>query len=161
MAPEKGRPMRKQKNLVSDQAEKEAILQKALVLRVAMCCEGQPYVVPVSFGYSDGRLYFHTGPKGMKMDFLAANERVCFEVDTEMELLPANDPCEWSVRYKSVVGFGRARKVEDQDERLKALRLIMEHYAGPGEYDFPAPNLARTAVVCIEIQEMTGRRSGF
>jgi nitroimidazol reductase NimA-like FMN-containing flavoprotein (pyridoxamine 5'-phosphate oxidase superfamily) len=153
--------MRKQKNLVSDQAEMEAILQKALVLRVAMCREGQPYVVPVNFAYADGRLYFHTGHKGMKMDFLAANNRVCYEVDTEVKLLPAEGPCDWSVRYESVVGFGRARKVEDQDERLKALRLIMEHYNGPGEYEFPAPNLARTAVVCIEIEEMTGRRSGF
>jgi nitroimidazol reductase NimA-like FMN-containing flavoprotein (pyridoxamine 5'-phosphate oxidase superfamily) len=153
--------MRKQKNLVSDQAGMEAILQKALVLRVAMCRDGQPYVVPVNFAYAESLIYFHTGHKGMKMDFLAANDRVCFEVDTEVKLLPAEGPCDWSVRYESVVGFGRARKVEDQDERLKGIRLIMEHYNGPGEYDFPAPNLARTAVVCIEIDEMTGRRSGF
>jgi nitroimidazol reductase NimA-like FMN-containing flavoprotein (pyridoxamine 5'-phosphate oxidase superfamily) len=154
-------PMRKQENLVSDQAEIEAILQKALVLRVAMCRDGQPYVVPVNFAYAQRRLYFHTGHKGMKMDFLAANDQVCFEVDNEVKLLPDENPCAWSVRYESVVGFGKARKVEDQDERLKALNLIMEHYNGPDDYEFPAPNLARTAVVCIEIDEMTGRRSGF
>ena len=152
-------PMRKQKNLVSDQAEMEAILQKALVMHLAMCRGEQPYLVPVNFAYADGRIYFHTGHKGMKMDFMAANDRVCFEVDTEVKLLPAEGPCDWSVRYESVVGFGRARKVEDQAERLKGLRLIMEHYNGPGEYEFPAPNLARTAVVCIEVDEMTGRKS--
>lgn len=161
MAPEKGQPMRKQKNLVSDQAEIEAILQKALVLRVAMSHNDQPYVVPVNFAYAEGCLYFHTGHKGMKMDFLAANDRVCFEVDTEVKLLPNDNPCAWSVRYESVVGFGTAHKVEDQDERLKGLRLIMEHYAGPGQYEFPSPNLARTAVVRVEIDEMTGRRSGL
>ncbi len=154
-------PMRRRKNLVSDQAEIEAILQRALVLRVAMCRDGQPYLVPVCFAYAGGRIYFHTGPKGMKMDFLAANPRVCFEVDTGVEVLAAESPCAWSVRYQSVVGFGRARVVQDQDERLEGLRLILEHYAGPGEYDFPAPNLARTAVVCIQVEEMTGRRGGF
>ncbi len=161
MAHENGQPMRKQKNLVSEQSEIEAILQKALVLRVAMCREGQPYLVPVNFAYADGRLYFHTGHKGMKMDFLAANDRVCFEVDTEVKLLPAPEPCAWGVRYESVVGFGRAKIVQDEAERLAALRLIMERYSGPGEFEFPAANLARTAVVCIEIEEMTGRRSGF
>lgn len=161
MAHEIGQPMRNQKALVSEQSEIEAILQKALVLRVAMCRDGQPYIVPVNFGYADERIYFHTGPEGMKMDFLAANDRVCFEVDTDVEMLPGAKPCAWSVRSHSVVGFGRAEVVQDDDERLAGLRLIVEHYAGPGEHEFPADALAQTAVVRIQVEQMSGKRKGF
>lgn len=161
MALEKGQLMRNQKFLVSDQSEIETILQKALVLRLAMCHDNQPYIVPVNFGYSEGRVYFHSGLEGMKMDFLAANQRVCFEVDANVEMLPADKPCAWSVRSESVVGFGRAEVVQDQDERLKGLRLIVEHYAGPGDYDFPEEVLEQTAVVCIKVEQMSGKRKGF
>ncbi len=154
-------PMRNQKALVSDQAEMEAILQKALVLRVAMCRDGQPYIVPVSFGFRERRIYFHSGQEGMKMDFLAANDRVCFEVDTDIEMLPADKPCAWSVRCQSVVGFGRAEVLQGEAERLRGLSLIVEHYAGPGEYDFSPAIMDKTAVVCIQIEQMTGKREGF
>lgn len=161
MVTETGQPMRNQKFLVSEQSEIETILQKALVLRLAMCRDNQPYIVPVNFGYLDGKIYFHSGLEGMKMDFLAANGRVCFEVDIDVEMLPADKPCAWSVRSESVVGFGRAEVVHDEAERLAGLRLIVEHYAGPGEYDFPEEVLEQTAVVCIQVEQMTGKRKGF
>lgn len=155
------RPMRKQKALVGGQEEMEAILAKALVLRLAMCRDGQPYLVPLNFGLTPGRIYCHTGRQGLKMDFLAANDRVCFEAEAGVELMPGKEACAWGMRYESVVGFGRAVMVEDPEERLLGLRLIMEHYAGQGGYAFPEPNLARTAVLRIDIKEMTGRSMGF
>ncbi|KMY67591.1 hypothetical protein AAU61_10435 [Desulfocarbo indianensis] len=153
--------MRKQKALVSGHEAMEAILAKALVLRLAMCKDGQPYVVPLSFGLAPGRIYCHTGRQGLKMDFLAANDRVCFEAEAGVEVMPGKEACAWGMRYESVVGFGRAVIVDDPEERLSGLRLIMEHYAGKGDYDFPEPNLARTAILRIDIEEMTGRRAGF
>jgi nitroimidazol reductase NimA-like FMN-containing flavoprotein (pyridoxamine 5'-phosphate oxidase superfamily) len=154
------RAMRDQKAEVSNPAEMEAILQKAQVLHLAMCQDNQPYIVPLNFGYEDGRIYIHTGLEGWKMEMLAANGRVCFEVDTDVEMLPADKPCAWSVRSQSVVGFGRARIVQGDDERQKGLAIIVEHYAGPGDYDFPEDVLEQTAVVCIQVEHMTGKRKG-
>ena len=51
--------------------------------------------------------------------------------------------------------------LQDEAERLDGLRLIMEHYAGPGEYDFPEEVLEQTAVVSIQVEQMSGKRKGF
>ena len=78
--------MRRKDLEVSERAEVEAILAEATVCRLAMCDGDQPYVVPLSFGYRDGTLYFHTAMEGKKLCILAKNNRVCFEVDVDQEL---------------------------------------------------------------------------
>ena len=42
--------------------------------------------MPVSFGYDGAALYFHTAPKGRKIDFIEANNRVCFEFEANVAL---------------------------------------------------------------------------
>jgi nitroimidazol reductase NimA-like FMN-containing flavoprotein (pyridoxamine 5'-phosphate oxidase superfamily) len=105
--------MRRAEREIKDRSTIEEILRRATVCRLAVCDGNVPYVVPLSFGYRDNRLYFHSAPEGRKMETIKANPHVCFEVDVDHEIVPGEIPCGWTVRYRSVIGFGKARLLED------------------------------------------------
>jgi nitroimidazol reductase NimA-like FMN-containing flavoprotein (pyridoxamine 5'-phosphate oxidase superfamily) len=152
--------MRRAEREIKDQSAVGAILRQATVCRLAMCNGNVPYVVPLNFGYEDGRLYFHSALEGRKIDTIRANPNVCFEVDVDQELVPGKVPCDWTVRYRSVIGFGRARILEDVEDKRKALGVILSHYAqGPFEYREGA--IEKVAVVEVEIETLTGKQSGY
>jgi nitroimidazol reductase NimA-like FMN-containing flavoprotein (pyridoxamine 5'-phosphate oxidase superfamily) len=143
----------------TDRETIDAIIGRASVCRIGLCDEGLSYVVPVCFGYAGDTLYFHSAPRGRKLGILRRNSGVCFEFDVDVETVPAKSACGWSMRYRSVVGFGDASLVEDPEEKRKALDVIVAQYGGqPGEYS--ASTLGKTAVVKIQIQHMTAKTSG-
>jgi nitroimidazol reductase NimA-like FMN-containing flavoprotein (pyridoxamine 5'-phosphate oxidase superfamily) len=142
----------------TDRETIDAIIRRASVCRIGLSDDARPYVVPVCFGYEGDTLYFHSAPRGRKLDVLRRNNRVCFEFDVDVEIVPAKSACGWSMRFRSVVGFGDASLVEDLEGKRKALDVIVTQYGGqPGEY--AASTLEKTAVVKIEIQSMTARVS--
>jgi nitroimidazol reductase NimA-like FMN-containing flavoprotein (pyridoxamine 5'-phosphate oxidase superfamily) len=125
-----------------------------------MCDAGQPYVVPVSFGYQDGALYFHSSAQGKKIDTLRKNDAVCVEFDVDQEITKAERACQWGVKYRSVIGFGRAFFVEGLEEKRRALDVIVAHYGGEPQ-NYPQATLEQTTVVQIEIQSATAKVSGY
>ena len=80
---------------MKDRAEVEKALREAEVGRLGTSVDGQPYVVPLSFAYHDGKIVFHGAKIGKKMENIARNPEVCFEVDTS-EIIPADDPCRFT-----------------------------------------------------------------
>ena len=74
--------MRRAKCEIIDQKEMIEILKGTSIGRLAtLDSEGYPYITPVNFVYYQDCVYFHSGTKGEKIDNLARNPRVCFEVD--------------------------------------------------------------------------------
>ncbi|MHC4480958.1 MAG: pyridoxamine 5'-phosphate oxidase family protein [Planctomycetota bacterium] len=136
------------------------VMRKARVCRLALCHDGQPYLVPLCFGHEQGRLYFHTGPSGRKLEMLAKNDRVCFELEADVEPVLAQVPCRCNMRYRSVVGFGRAVVVEDRAEKQAGLRAIMRQYA-EGDFEFPEETVARTTVIRLDVERATARQAGY
>jgi hypothetical protein len=121
---------------------------------------GFPMVKPLNFVYWEGKIYLHSAPTGEKIDDIRRDDRVCFEVDVPIALKKsAASPCSASYLYESVIVTGRARLVEDRDERLLALTRLMEKYQPEGGYGpFPEEKLALTAVIRIDIVTVTGKR---
>jgi hypothetical protein len=117
-------------------------------------------VVPLCFGYKDNTLYFHTAVKGMKMDILKKNNRVCFECDLDHEIVTSPEPCDWGLKYRSVIGFGKAAFLEDRDRKEKALEIILEHYGAEGPFSFNEKGFKKTAVIKVDIESMTGKKAG-
>lgn len=132
----------------------EAILRQARVLRIGLSDDNVPYVVPVCFGLGENCLYIHSSPDGKKLDIMKRNNNVCFQTEIDVEVLPAETPCKYDVAYKSVIGYGRAHLVEDDEEKTRALTSIVEHYAGPGEWVFPEAVVDVVTVIRIEIDSM-------
>ena len=77
------------RHVTADKGAIESIIRRASVCRVGMSADGQPYVVPVCFGYDDGTLYFHSSTTGRKLDVLRKNNAVCVEFDVDREIVKA------------------------------------------------------------------------
>lgn len=151
--------MRRKDKEIKDSNDIEAILKQAAVCRIAMCDDGVPYVVPMSFAYEDGCLHLHSACEGRKIDVLARNPTVCFELDLGQELVGNENPCKTSLKYRSVIGYGEAVFVEDREEKKRSLDAIMRHYSGK-TYDYPEESLNQVAIIRIAIESMTGKQSG-
>jgi nitroimidazol reductase NimA-like FMN-containing flavoprotein (pyridoxamine 5'-phosphate oxidase superfamily) len=152
--------MRRKEKEITEEIAIEAIIQKSLVCRLALSDGNFPYIVPLCFGYRDKVLYFHGSLKGKKIDIIRKNQNICFEFDINTEIVKAEDACHWSMKYKSVIGFGKAVLLEDLDEKRKALNIIMSQYSDR-TFQFNDATLKGTVVIKVEIESMTGRRSGF
>lgn len=152
--------MRRNDKEIKDRTEIEAIIRRAQVCRLAMCDGSQPYVVPMCFGLLGDSLYFHSATEGRKLDILRANPRVCVEFDIDAEVLLAPTSCKIGMRYRSVIGVGRATVVEDIEEKRRGLEAIVRQYADLTDM-MPDDALARVVVIKVAIEEMTGKQSGY
>ena len=105
--------MRKPEKEITDSKEIAAIMEKAAICRIAFMDDDYPYIVPVNFVVRGNHLYFHTGQKGKKIDILRNDNRVCFEIETDTEIIAGDTLGSWSARYRSVIGFGRSFFLEE------------------------------------------------
>ncbi|MBW2002078.1 MAG: pyridoxamine 5'-phosphate oxidase family protein [Deltaproteobacteria bacterium] len=150
--------MRRKEKEITEEPAIEAIIKKSLVCRLALSDDNTPHIVPLSFGYKDKVLYFHGSQKGKKIDIIKKNPKVCFEFDVNTEIVKAEDACHWSMKYQSVIGFGKAVLIEDTNEKRKALSIIMSQYSD-GPFEFDDAILKKTFVIKVEIESMTGKQS--
>ncbi len=137
--------------------EMDEILHSAPVCRIAMSTDDHPYIVPVNFVVRDSRLYFHCARFGKKIDMLKANSSVCFEVDIPGELVRGQTACAWSMKYRSVIGFGQAYFIEETQEKKKALDLLMKKYSGQESFVYADDALDKVLVVGVRIKTMSGK----
>ncbi|MCD6299852.1 MAG: pyridoxamine 5'-phosphate oxidase family protein [Dehalococcoidales bacterium] len=152
--------MRRKDKEITDIDDIEEIIKKAICCRIGLVDNDEPYIVPVSFGYERNALYFHGASEGRKIELIKKNNKVCFEIDTDVAVVKAEKPCQWTMRYRSVIGVGKARILENAEEKARALRLIMGHYA-EGDFSFPKSELDSVLVVRIDIENITGKKSGY
>lgn len=97
----------------------EKFLRTARVGRVSTSLKGQPYVVPVFYVYHNGRVFIHTSVSGKKIETITKNPAVCFEID---------ESSKDERRLKSVIFFGKASIIQNREEKLEALRALVEKY---------------------------------
>lgn len=152
--------MRRKDKQINDIAAIEDILGRATVCRLGLCEGSRPYVVPLCFGYEENALYFHCAGQGKKLDILRKNNNVCFEVDINHELVEADKACDWGMKYRSVIGFGKAVFIEDDKQKRKALDVIMQQYSD-GTFEYPADAIENIVVIKVEIESMTGKVSDY
>jgi len=120
---------------------------------------GYPIVKPVNFAYADGRIYIHSALAGEKIEDIKRDDRVCFETDLPIAFVRARiQPCEAAYLYRSVIIKGRASLVTDETERAAAFRSLMDKYQPEGGYGpYVTEKLARTGIIRIDVEEMTGK----
>jgi uncharacterized protein len=150
---------------IYDDAWISAFLARAPVGTLATASGGQPFTSTLLFVYCpDPRLiYVHTARRGRVWDNIQANPRVCFTAAEMGRLLPADTALNFSNEYISVVVFGQARLVDNEQEAERALQLLLNKYAPhlqPGrDYRPITPGeLDATAVYRIQIEEWSGKQ---
>lgn len=150
--------MRRDEKEITDRGELRRILEAARVCRVAMVDGGRPYLVPLSFALDGDDLILHSAAEGRKLEALRRSPSVCFEVEEGVEVRPAGSACDFSMGFRTVIGFGEAEVVEDRAERARLLALFGPRYgAPPGE--LPRAEVDRTTVLRVRVRELTGKRS--
>jgi nitroimidazol reductase NimA-like FMN-containing flavoprotein (pyridoxamine 5'-phosphate oxidase superfamily) len=148
--------MRRNDREIKDIKEINGIIRRCRVCRLAMCDDGQPYIVPLNFGYDGRFLYFHAAPEGRKIDIIKRNNRVGFEFDILHDIVTAQQPCDWGAKYESVIGSGTVEIVDDWKAKKEALEWIMRQY-GSGTWDFKEEILKKTLVFRVRILEISGK----
>ena len=152
------RPMRRFKQQL-DTAECEDILRKATSGTLAVIGDdGYPYAVPLSHVYDDGKIYFHSAKTGHKIDAIRNDPRVSFCVIAQDEVMAR----ERTTAYISVIAFGKARIVEDEEGLRRIAHLVGEKYSSayPELYKQETEEvIAAGTMACVEIdiEHMTGK----
>jgi len=128
--------------------------------RLATCdSAGQPYITPLNYVVHEGKIYFHGNLTGRKLDNIAENSRVCFEVSELTKMtISADRPCSCATRYTSILAFGAARIIEDLTEKAALLNLLVaKHAAGKPFQPVDEQKAATCAVVEISIDQISGK----
>lgn len=120
--------------------------------------DGYPYGLPMNFWYcrEDGRLYFHCGPAGHKLDALRRCDKAGFCVMDQGERKPGD----WALTFRSVIVFGRVQQVKDREEAIRVTRLLSEKYtADTGYIDYEFSKYA-DSFVCFALtpEHISGKR---
>ena len=154
--------MRRNDRRVEGRAELAAILEAADSCSLAFASGNEPYIVKLNYGFElEGELpvlYFHCAREGRKLEMMRANPRVCFSLDAEHELATGPAPCDWGMKYASIVGYGLLREVEGDGERRSALDKVMRHYGWGGEGAYREGPLSATKVLRLDVAELCGKR---
>ncbi|HWO02914.1 MAG TPA: pyridoxamine 5'-phosphate oxidase family protein [Blastocatellia bacterium] len=141
-----------------------AILDEGFVCHVGFAVDGCPYVIPTGYGREGDVLYIHGSAASHMLRTLERGVQVCVTVTLIDGLVLARSAFHHSMNYRSVVVFGTASIVSDDEEKLKALRAFSEQVI-PGRWDEvrgPDQNeLKATLVLKLPLTEVSAKvRSG-
>jgi nitroimidazol reductase NimA-like FMN-containing flavoprotein (pyridoxamine 5'-phosphate oxidase superfamily) len=142
-------------------AELTSILQRGRFVTVAMCHDGEPYLVTLSYGYDEARraMFFHVAPEGRKLDAWNADPRVCATVIVD----GGYEPGACKHHYESVVLTGRVSLVTDPDEARAGMRVLVGHLEEDTDAVWERNRLdsdtpyGRMRIARLDIDEMTGK----
>ena len=145
---------------VYERAVIDAILDEALFCHVGLVHDGQPFVIPTIHARAGDLLYLHGSPASRMLRELARGIEVCVTATLLDGIVLARSVYNHSLNYRSALILGRARLVEERDEKLAALAGIVEHIVPGRSADARTPNdreLAGTAVLALPIDEASAK----
>ncbi len=122
--------MKRKDREIKDNKEIESIINSSPVCRIALSENGLSYIIPV-----------------------------CFEIDIYEGVITNGNPCNWDVRYRSVIGYGKAFFIDGAQEKINALNIILRHYSDES-FAFPENSIKNVTVIKVEIEKITGKKSG-
>ena len=117
--------MRRKKQSLSP-AACDAILQAGTSGVLALSgADGQPYAVPLSYVYHEGKVYFHCARAGHKLDLLDQNPKASFCVIGQDQVVPEK----YTTYYRSVILFGTVRRLTAGEEKRAAILALARRYS--------------------------------
>ena len=154
------RLVREADRAVYDRETAYHILDEGFLCHVGFVADGQPFVIPTSYGRKDDCLYIHGSAASRMLRHLKEGLPVCVTVTLLEGLVLARSIFNHSMNYRSVVVLGKATLVDDPAEKIEALRLLSEHII-PGRWaDARQPNereLKATSVLRLPIEEFSAK----
>ena len=154
------RVVREAQRGVYDRDAVNQILDEGLMCHVGFVADGQPYVIPTLYGRSGNVLYVHGSAASRMLRSLQQGVPVCITVTLVDGFVLARSVFNHSMNYRSVVILGRATLVDDQAEKIAALRAVSEHVVPQRWDDARQPSekeLKVTSVLRVPIEEFSAK----
>ena len=150
---------------MTDEAWIRSMLSRLPTCALATSADQQPFINVNLFAYDEAAhaIYLHTAREGRTRANVENNSRVCISVHEMGRLLPARTALNMSVEYASVIVFGRAIVVSDEDEARHGLQLLLDKYfahleSGRDYRPITDDELKQTAVYRVDIEAWSGKR---
>ena len=154
------RLVREAERAVYDREAAYRILDEGFLCHVGFVIEGQPFVIPTSYGRKDDSLLIHGSAASRMLRQMKDSMPVCITVTLLDGFVLARSIFNHSMNYRSVVVLGKATLVDDPAEKIEALRLLSEHIL-PGRWaDARQPNereLKQTSILRVPIEEFSAK----
>ncbi len=147
---------------IEDKTEMESIIRSCSICMAAVNSpNGFPYLFPMNFAYSDGKIILHSAPEGTHLTHLQADNRITVSFCTDGKIVYQHKDvaCSYRMDSKSVICKGRVRFVDDIAEKENILNSFMAHYTG-NDFRYSQPALRNVKVWLVDIEEMTARAFG-
>ncbi len=154
------RIVREPQRAVYDREEIYRILDEAFLCHVGFSVDGQPFVIPTSYGRKDAKLYIHGSAASRMLRQMKEGIAVCITVTLLDGLVLARSVFNHSMNYRSVVILGKATLVDDPKEKLEGLRILSEHILRGRWDDSRQPNeqeLKATSLLSVPIEEFSAK----
>jgi len=152
--------VREPQRAVYDRATAYQILDEGFICHVGFVADGQPFVIPTSYGRKGDNLYIHGSAASRMLRKLGEGVPMCVTVTLLDGLVLARSVFNHSMNYRSVVILGTATAVEDPGEKIAALRALSDHIL-PGRWDEArqpnATELKATLVMRLPIEEFSAK----
>jgi len=148
---------------ITDQKEIDEIINKCEVCYVSMVDENNlPYVLPFNFGYNNGVIFLHSAQKGHKIDILKKNPAVCIAFSTDHQLRYQSEQmaCSYSMKYRSVLAFGKVEFFGDLDQKVQSFNPVKEHYTDR-EFTYGIPALREVCTFKVKVEKFTAKIYGY
>lgn len=143
-----------------DEATVYAILDAARICHVGLVDEGQPIVIPMFFARMDDEIVLHGANKGRITRHLESGAPVCITATLLDGLVLARSAFHHSMNYRSVVLFGTGRRLDNEEEIARAVRIITEKVVPGRADDCRPPNpteLKATSLLAIRIESASAK----
>jgi nitroimidazol reductase NimA-like FMN-containing flavoprotein (pyridoxamine 5'-phosphate oxidase superfamily) len=157
---ERTRIRRMPKRASYDVAVVEAILAEGLYCHVGFSVDGQPYVIPTIYARIEDHLYLHGSAASRMLGAIGGRMPVCVTVTLLDGLVLARSGFHHSMNYRSVVVLGQATEVTDSDEKIAALKAIVDHVMVGRWEDVREPSaqeLKATSVIRVPLEEVSAK----
>ena len=157
---ERTRIRRMPKRASYDAAVVEAILAEGLYCHVGFSVDGQPYVIPTIYARIEDHLYLHGSAASRMLGAIGGRMPVCVTVTLLDGLVLARSGFHHSMNYRSVVVLGQATEVTDPDEKMAALKAIVDHVMVGRWEDVREPStqeLKATSVIRVPLEEVSAK----
>jgi nitroimidazol reductase NimA-like FMN-containing flavoprotein (pyridoxamine 5'-phosphate oxidase superfamily) len=143
-----------------DRATIDSILDEALICHIGFVADGRPFVIPTIHARDGDTLYIHGSPGSRMLRTAKEGVDICVTVTLLDGLVLARSVYNHSMNYRSAVVLGRASEVTGRDEKLRAMRCVVEHVV-PGRWDDARrPNdgeIKGTTILALSLDEASAK----
>ena len=153
--------MRRKDREITDKKMIEEFLNSQKIIRIGFYdktnCE--VYIVPVNYGYTiendNYTFYFHGGKRGRKYELSKDGPNVGFEIDGQYELVEGKRACDFSAKYQSIIGNGKVKILEDEEEKKKGLNALMKQTTGKTDFEYNSRMIQNVCVYMLSVTKLS------